>query len=108
MLKKVSYLKRMGHQLSSWRKRFEARRAEAGLPGATVTPDARERLEASKIAGDAAFAKLAELRGAARRYVALRTEMDSVWRSIDDRPPAAREEPIPPPVRRKPKPARPA
>lgn len=89
MLKRPTYTQRMKQKLLAWRARFDARRAEAGRPGATVGADLRERLEASKVDADAAFAKLAELRAAAARYVVLRREMDALWKSIDDAPPDA-------------------
>jgi hypothetical protein len=104
MLKRKGYLRQMHHKLAVWRKSFEARRAAATQPGTTMGAEAREQLEASKVAGDSAFAKFAELRRAARRYLTLRDEMDVVWRSIDENPAGAPDEPTlrgDPPARRK-------
>lgn len=84
MLKREGYAKRMERKLSAWRTRFEARRADASRAGAALDDDTRERLEADKVAGDAAFQKLAELRTVVSRYSELREEMETAWKTIND------------------------
>lgn len=79
-----TYTQQMKQKLLAWRSRFDARRSAAARPGVTINADERERLEASKADADAAFAKLAELRAAAARYIAVRGEMEALWKSIDD------------------------
>jgi hypothetical protein len=87
MHKKEGYTKRMERNLMAWRTRFDARCAEARKNEATLSTETRQGLEAAKVSGDAAFAKLGELRAAAGRYAELRDEMDVLWRAIDDTPP---------------------
>jgi hypothetical protein len=86
MQKRPSYMRQMAEKLDGWRTRFEARRSRAAGPAA-VSSDTRENLESSKVAGDAAYAKLSELRAAAAQYYKVRREMDALWKTIDDAPP---------------------
>lgn len=83
MLNRPRYTHQMAERLNAWRSRFNARRSVARKE-ANVSSETREQLEASKVAGDAAFAKLAELRAAAANYIRLRHEMEALWKSIDD------------------------
>jgi hypothetical protein len=85
MLKREGYTRRMERTLHAWQERFQARRAVAANDVA-VSAETREQLEAAKVGGDAAFAKLTELRAAAARYGELRDELDALWKAIDDTP----------------------
>lgn len=89
MEKQAGYTRRMTHRLSAWRSRLDARRRQAAEGGEEVAAELRERLEASKVAGDAAFAKLTELRRARAHYFRVRHEMEVVWKAIDDGAPEA-------------------
>src|SRR5687767_3887958 len=83
MTKSEGYTKRMERQLAGWKTRFETDRGEAQKLGASLGADERGRLEAAKVAGDAAFEKFAELRAAARRWVELRVEMERLWQALE-------------------------
>lgn len=87
MLKREGYTERMGRRLDAWRRRFESRRTAAATQDAAVSADTRHSLEADKVAGDAAFEKLRELRSVAGRYAELRHEMSELWKAIDDQHP---------------------
>ena len=80
--KREGYSKRMERNLAAWKTRFEAERAAAETAGSQLKADVREKLEAAKVHGDAAFARLGELRAAAARWVELRHEMELAWRAI--------------------------
>ena len=95
MERRQGYTQRMTLMLRGWMARFDARRREATKAG-VVGADARERLEAAKVAGDAAVAKLTELRRARAAYGKLRHEMDALWRSMDDGVAVATDAPAPP------------
>src|SRR6266540_4202368 len=82
MTKRESYSKRMERQLTAWKSRFDADRAQAEKAGAKLDSQVREKLEASKVAGDAAFAKFRELRDATARYLKLRDELETAWHVI--------------------------
>jgi hypothetical protein len=83
MPKKEGYSKQMERKLAEWMARFDNERAAAVDAGNLVTANVREKLEAWKVAGDAAMAKLAELRAAAARWGQLRDELDAIWLSIE-------------------------
>lgn len=101
MIKREGYTKRMERNLDGWLRRFEARRAAAAGAGAAVSSETREQLEASKVSGEAAVAKLRELRAAAGRYLELRGEMDALWKAIDDAPADGVDEPAAEPSRKR-------
>lgn len=79
MAKREGYSKRMERKLEAWKLRFLALRAEAEKAGDKLPADTREKLEASKVAGDAAFAKLSELMVAADKWRKIRAEMEAAW-----------------------------
>jgi hypothetical protein len=80
--KREGYSRRMERNLTAWKTRFEAERIAAEKVGSELKADVREKLEAAKVAGDAAFAKFGELRAAAARWAELRDEMELAWRAI--------------------------
>jgi hypothetical protein len=82
MTKKEGYSKRMERKLADWKSRFEAKREQASR-AQTISPQDKERLEACKVSGDAAFAKLGELRSTAARWLELRDEMEKLYNDID-------------------------
>jgi hypothetical protein len=82
MSKKPSYTKRMEAKLAIWEVQFQAERAEAEKAGAKLATNVRERLEASKVAGDTVRAKLRDLMAAAARYSKIREELEEAWSSI--------------------------
>lgn len=92
MTKSEGFTKRMERQLAGWKTKFETDRQAAQKLGASLGADERGRLETAKVAGDAAFAKFAELRAAAKRWVELRVEMEQLWQTLE---PGAAPEMVP-------------
>src|SRR4051812_27087503 len=84
MLKKEGFSKRMERSLSEWQKRFEARRTASEKSGSPVAAELADNLGTSKVAGEAAFAKLEELRAAAVRWLEIRRELEKMWKEIED------------------------
>jgi hypothetical protein len=76
MTKREGYGKQMQHKLADWKTRLGGLTAKEG--GATA-----DQLEAWKVAGDAASAKLVEMRAAAARYGEIRAELETAWAAME-------------------------